>query len=207
MFKWFWALIRSDRNQGGKQRVEPSVSDLPNVRQTQEKLPALPIAPPDPPIFAEFYNSIAGVTFSNPDGRSRQDIIRRSVRVGIPLSLRFEDNNPVDKDAVALFTPDGDQVGYLKQRTAWDVRDHIKRERHVEAVVAEVRGATPEFPKLAVIIQVKVRAAPAPPPTEKPKRPRPKPKRAVQPQQDTELPPDGQEDQVASAASRPNVAI
>ncbi|MCB0173886.1 MAG: HIRAN domain-containing protein [Anaerolineae bacterium] len=61
-----------------------------------------------------FYLKVAGVTFDNPDGINRQEIVKRA-RAGQPVLLMWEIDNPYsDNDsAVAVFTPGGHQLGYL----------------------------------------------------------------------------------------------
>lgn len=55
---------------------------------------------------------IVGVTFPNRDGSSRQAYIL-GVQAGEALELRPEPDNPVDPNAVAVYTRSGRQLGYL----------------------------------------------------------------------------------------------
>lgn len=129
-----------------------------------KRLPArcvVSVAPVGTPVFTEFHNSVAGVTFSNPDGRSRQDIIQRSVHAGMPPTLVLENDNLQDQYAVALFTPAGHQIGYLNRRTAADVRDHINEGRYLQITVSATTGGAPDWPTRGVNILVKVLAVPA----------------------------------------------
>lgn len=77
--------------------------------------PSAPEAPEDKPEPRSFFTKIAGVTFRNPDGSSRQRIIREC-RVGEALLLTREPDNPVDKFAVAVRRINGQQLGYLGQQ-------------------------------------------------------------------------------------------
>lgn len=67
---------------------------------------------------------VAGVTFRNPDGMSRQDIFER-LQGDEPLKLVWEPNTPYRKsgNAVAVYSPLG-QVGYLPEK----VVHHIVKE-------------------------------------------------------------------------------
>lgn len=74
---------------------------------------------------------ITGVTFKNPDGKSRQDILRNAgqllSRYGkIPIVLKLETENEYDEHAISVFIPSSDspagtittwdQVGYVPVR-------------------------------------------------------------------------------------------
>ena len=56
-------------------------------------------------------SKVVGVTFNNPDGSSRQDIIRHVDKQDIIMLVR-EPDNPYDKYAVKVMTLYG-QVGYI----------------------------------------------------------------------------------------------
>ncbi len=64
------------------------------------------------------FTKAVGVTFNNPNGESRQKIIRKKVRPGMRLNLMREPNNPYDPYAFAVVLPSGEQIGYLSRRTA-----------------------------------------------------------------------------------------
>jgi HIRAN domain len=110
-------------------------------------------------VVEEFYSSIAGVSHKNRDGTSRQKIIRESLYAGMPLGLQFEDDNPVDKNAIALLTTGGEQVGYLHARLASEVRDWFASGERVAVTVAEITGGTRDRPTQGVNILVTVTAA------------------------------------------------
>ncbi|MDH4139362.1 MAG: single-stranded-DNA-specific exonuclease RecJ [Coriobacteriia bacterium] len=59
-----------------------------------------------------FHTKLAGVTFEG-----RQDVVRR-LDAGTPLRLVRQPDNPHDANAIALFDPRGDQVGFLNRRLA-----------------------------------------------------------------------------------------
>lgn len=76
-----------------------------------------------------FYTKIAGVTFRNSDGSSRQRIIR-DCRIGEALLLIREPDNPVDKFAVNVVRRNGQQLGYLGR--------HITREGMQSGITYEL---------------------------------------------------------------------
>jgi hypothetical protein len=61
---------------------------------------------------AGFFTKVAGVSYCNNDGTSRQTIVRRC-REGESLLLQREPNNPFDANAVRVLRQSGEQVGYL----------------------------------------------------------------------------------------------
>ena len=69
-----------------------------------------------------FHCKLAGVTHDNSDGSSRDTIIRRC-KIGEPLELRLEPENPVDLNAVAVYRLIGrkGQVGYLPATVAAEI--------------------------------------------------------------------------------------
>lgn len=70
---------------------------------------------------------VAGESFDNEDGTSRQAIIAR-LSPGMPVTFVPEPSNPYDKNAVAVFTPYG-QIGYLPRapEESGFVRDWMRR--------------------------------------------------------------------------------
>ncbi len=77
-----------------------------------KRQPPEPKPQPEPASYS-FFTKIAGVTFANPDGSPRQEIIL-SCRVGEPLQLIREPTNPVDPEgAVKIVRMNGQQLGYV----------------------------------------------------------------------------------------------
>ncbi len=112
----------------------------------------------DETVIKEFFSSVAGVSHKNGDGTFRQKIIGHGVYAGMPLTLRLEDDNPYDRNAIALLTNAGEQVGYLNARLASDVRDWLGCGERVSVTVKEVTGGTPDKPTRGVNILVTVAA-------------------------------------------------
>jgi hypothetical protein len=59
-----------------------------------------------------FFAKVAGESYRNADGSDRQAIIA-SCRVGEPLLLLPEPDNPHDENAIKVLREDGKQIGYL----------------------------------------------------------------------------------------------
>lgn len=66
---------------------------------------------------------VVGVTFANPDGRSRQDVIKQLMtQPNVAIGLIREPNNQYDRNAVAVWTPFG-QIGYIGREYAAIIAD------------------------------------------------------------------------------------
>lgn len=102
----------------------------------------------------EFYSSIVGVSHKNRDRTSRQKIIRESLHPNTKLELVLENDNPVDKNAVALLAPNGGQVGYLSSGLAKQVRGWMRDGMQVTIIVKEITGGTRDKPTYGVNILV-----------------------------------------------------
>ena len=85
---------------------------------------------------------VRGVSYSNADGTSRQEIIRRLSK-GEALQLRADPLNEHDRWAVAVLTRAGDQIGFLPS----DARDAsaLLKGEPVKATVYRVIGGTNWF--------------------------------------------------------------
>jgi HIRAN domain len=85
-----------------------------------------------------FRTKVAGVTHLNEDGTDRQAILK-ALRIGEHLVLKREPSNPYDKNAVAVFRANGQQVGYIP---AGDARlaNHIDSGGTTSARVLAING-------------------------------------------------------------------
>jgi hypothetical protein len=88
-----------------------------------------------------FKTTVAGVTFANADGSSRQDAIR-TLSARVPVRLVREPNNAHDPYAVAVFTPEGRQIGYVP-RGDMRLALHLDRGGQVTARVLSLTGSEP----------------------------------------------------------------
>ena len=94
-----------------------------------------------------FYTKIAGVTFSNTGTNtdSRQRIIHElemtgKLDRGQELRLARKPQNPYDDHAVAVFGPDGRQLGYLAREVARTVFEGMCCGNIYRIFVSEVTG-------------------------------------------------------------------
>jgi HIRAN domain len=71
-----------------------------------------------------FFAQVAGESYRNDDGSDRQAIIG-SCRVGEPLVLDAEPDNPEDENAVRVLRRDGNQIGYLERAMAARLVDDL----------------------------------------------------------------------------------
>jgi len=107
-----------------------------------------------------FHSKVAGVTFKNTDGSSRQDYIRAYCKQGMDLILKREPDNPYDNNAVGVwiksralivFTSEV-QIGYLNAEVAEEIADYIDNGGTVVGKITEVTGGTHGKPTFGVNI-------------------------------------------------------
>ncbi|QMV19654.1 hypothetical protein GOB94_13865 [Granulicella sp. 5B5] len=67
-----------------------------------------------------FRSKIAGVSFRNEDGTSRQYALI-ALDIGAVLHIVPDPDNPKDENAFAIYTKDWEQLGYLPRHTAEDM--------------------------------------------------------------------------------------
>lgn len=89
-----------------------------------------------------FFVGVRGESFDNPDGTSRQEIIK-ALRAGDAVDLIPDPSNEHDRWAVGVFTKDGKQIGFLPS----DARDSsaLLRGEPVKALIAKLTGGTNWF--------------------------------------------------------------
>lgn len=67
-----------------------------------------------------FYTKLVGVSFLNNDGSSRQGILNQCSDISeenpLPLYLARDTENPYDPNAIAVYTEEGKQLGYLSRK-------------------------------------------------------------------------------------------
>jgi hypothetical protein len=88
-----------------------------------------------------------GVTFDNPDGTSRQAIIKRFCDAGMDLEIRPEPDNPHDENALGVWVRKGGhfgsralQIGYVRSELADELRKTLEQGCEVSARILEVTG-------------------------------------------------------------------
>lgn len=105
----------------------------------------------------KFHTKLVGVTHQNPDGSSRQRLIREHCRSGQPIIVRPEPTNRYDSSAVAAYVAAGSeevQLGYFDERLAAELSRFIIKGGRVSAWVTEVTGGGAGKPSLGVNVEV-----------------------------------------------------
>jgi len=89
-----------------------------------------------------FLVGVRGESFDNSDGTNRQEIIRK-LKLGQPVNLTADPMNIHDRHAVAVFSVDNKQIGFLPS----DARDSssILRGEPLEAKIYKLTGGTNWF--------------------------------------------------------------
>ena len=103
-----------------------------------------------------FNSKVVGVSHDNPDGTSRQKIIKANCKAGQALQLKPEPDNPYDHNAIGVWIPAG-QIGYIASgRLADDLSTHMKRGTAVSASIDEVTGGKRDQPMCGVNIAIHI---------------------------------------------------
>jgi hypothetical protein len=101
------------------------------------------------------HSKIAGVSFNNDDGSSRQEIIRQFCHAGDPLTLKREPNNPYGRgNAIAVHLASGQQVGYIEHGLSRDLAPKIDAGTRLSVTVAEVTGTDQSTLGVNIAIEV-----------------------------------------------------
>lgn len=107
----------------------------------------------------EFFTKVVGVTDTNEDGSSRQELIAHRLQVGHMLHLVPRPDNPHDPGAVAVmfsyrrwFRERQGQIGWLNAELAEQITTHIDQGGHAYAQVKEITGGTLRHPTYGVNI-------------------------------------------------------
>ncbi len=93
-------------------------------------------------------SKVAGVSFPNDDGTSRQRIIRKYCRAGKSLEVRLEPDNRYSDDAMGLWVrgrrlfifPARYQVGYIRNEIATQIREDVVRGCPISVRILDVTG-------------------------------------------------------------------
>lgn len=81
------------------------------------------------PLMQAIPTYVAGVTFKNDNGTSRQAIIKKYCNIGDEVNLIPEPTNKHDPNAVKVCLQDGKQIGYLRDIVA-DIRARKKASKN-----------------------------------------------------------------------------
>ena len=93
-------------------------------------------------------SKVAGVSFPNDDGSSRQRIIRKYCRAGKSLEVRLEPDDRYSEDAMGLWVrgrrlfifPARYQIGHIKNEIATQIREDVVRGCPISVQILEVTG-------------------------------------------------------------------
>ncbi len=91
---------------------------------------------------------VAGVSFANDDGSSRQRIIRKYCRIGKSLEVRLEPDERYSEDAMGLWVrgrwllifPARYQIGHIKNEIATQIRADVIRGSPISVRILDVTG-------------------------------------------------------------------
>ena len=86
-----------------------------------------------------WHAKVVGVTRPNADGSDRQAILQRC-SIGEGLVLEHEEDNPVDRKAVAVKRISGEQLGYLPADLAREVVGKAQRGYQFAATITDLTG-------------------------------------------------------------------
>lgn len=103
----------------------------------------------------EFITTIAGTSFDNPGGRSRQALLS-ALGPGDSLRLVREQGNPHDPRAVLCCALGGQILGYIPAAVAEGLSADMDGGSFASAEVVAVRGGTAGKPSLGCAIRVRI---------------------------------------------------
>jgi hypothetical protein len=86
-----------------------------------------------------FSTKIAGVTFDNPNGTSRQQYLRKTSPNEL-LLLKRDPENPVDENAIKLVKPNGKQLGYIPSKNAETLAPQMDNGTKFFAQISQITG-------------------------------------------------------------------
>ena len=102
--------------------------------------------------FREIRSKIVGITFED-----RMEYIKL-LKVGEKLELRRDRENPVDKNAIAVYNRDGKQLGYLKKELSESLAPRMDDMTHeFDCFVKEITGIEKQNLGCNIIIIEKVK--------------------------------------------------
>lgn len=84
-----------------------------------------------------FFSKVSGVSYPNPDGSSRQEIIKKYCQPGRRLLLIKEPENKYDPNAIAIYIEVGPkkyQIGYVSAAA--------NRDLHIEDYIVTIKNIT-----------------------------------------------------------------
>lgn len=92
-------------------------------------------------VIESFYSKIAGISHKNPDGTSRQNIIKQCRRKEHLLLIREPDNpHSENGTAIKVCRTTGEQLGYINSHVSSEVAPQIDRGVHFDAIISDLTG-------------------------------------------------------------------
>jgi hypothetical protein len=107
------------------------------------------------------HTKVAGVNFKNPDGRSRQQHIRKYCSASMPIILRRDPGNTRDKNTVEvwvsapglLFLRSEVKIGHLSPELAANIADHIDHGGTVTGEITEISGGRDGLVGVSIVLR------------------------------------------------------
>ena len=127
---------------GGGERRSPPIRD-----DGQRPRPAAPKR--------SWLSAVAGESYRNRDGSSRQKIIAQC-RIGEGVRLVREPDNPHDRNAIFVCRENGQGIGYIPADSSFRMADEIDRGWVYAAEIAEITGGVGGKRSLGVVLKISV---------------------------------------------------
>jgi len=109
-----------------------------------------------PEEFVLTYTKIAGTSHTNPDGTSRQKLIKK-LKEGASLDLVREPDNPYDKNAIKICNKKGKQLGYIGRELAETLAPCLDNNSIVWAEVTEITSGEELYGRNIKVIAFQLR--------------------------------------------------
>lgn len=109
------------------------------------------------------YLHVAGESFDNRDGSSRQNIIESHCKAGMPVCFVQEPDNQYDEFAVGVwittpgflgFGTKQRQIGYVNRQWSERICNAIDDGHRLSGTISEIMGGTRDKPSLGVVLAV-----------------------------------------------------
>ena len=90
----------------------------------------------------EIFTKIVGVSFQNGNGSDRQAALASLLSETLPLTLTMkpEPDNQYDPYAIAILTPSGVQLGYIRKNLSFSIAKMIEYGYHVKVELLTLTG-------------------------------------------------------------------
>jgi len=86
-----------------------------------------------------FYTKIRGVAQVNSNGSKRQTLIKH-LKIGQPAHCVREPNNPYDKNAIAVYDTENNQLGYFSADLAHSYAREMDKGLRLTATISSLTG-------------------------------------------------------------------